>query len=241
MGKSLRPSYMEIRDKLFASIEKGEFCIGDQFPSEIEMAKSYGVSRETFRSAVKVLEKEGRVVVKRGVGTFVTTPLKTIPSSLEKLTSITDIIRAASLQEGDRSEQISEMLCEPEWAENLQVKVGDPVILHERIRTADGEPVVFSLNIIPRALIGDAFEKKEFSGSLLQFIEKHCRVKIEQADTEIVVPLHTDRYCQKLLVHPHTTVLLMKQVHYDEINRPVFYSIDYLRNDVFKFMIRRKR
>ncbi len=80
--------------------------MGEKLLSEIAMAKKYKVSRETFRSAIKLLEEEGRVTVKRGVGTFITSPLKTIPSSLERFTSITEIIRAASLKEGRRKNQL---------------------------------------------------------------------------------------------------------------------------------------
>lgn len=126
-------------------------------------------------------------------------------------------------------------------AEQLKLEENEPVVLHKRVRTADGEPVVYSLNVLPKSIVGAVFEEKSFSGSLLEFVEKECDVSIVRADAEISVPLHTDRYCQRLLIHPQTTVLAMQQVHYDAINRPVFFSTDYLRNDIFKFWIRRKR
>lgn len=241
MEKEWKPNYMNIKEAIERQILHGKLNVGDKLPSEVEMAKKYGVSRETFRSAMKLLEEEGKVAIKRGVGTFIATPLKTIPSSLEKLTSITDIIRAASLREGEKREKIETVQCTKEWGGLLGIEEGSPVILHERVRTADGEPVVFSLNVIPKKIVGNVFEEKNFTGSLLRFIENECHLTLVSSDAEISVPLHTDRYCQKLLIHPHTTVLLMKQVHYDEFNRPVFYSVDYLRNDVFKFRMRRKR
>lgn len=92
--------------------------MGEKLLSEIAMAKKYKVSRETFRSAIKLLEEEGRVTVKRGVGTFITSPLKTIPSSLERFTSITEIIRAASLKEGEKKESIETVPCKKEWLNN---------------------------------------------------------------------------------------------------------------------------
>src|SRR5699024_8172882 len=115
------------------------------------------------------------------------------------------------------------------------------VVFHQRIRTANDEPVVFSQNIMPKSLVGDAFERKELKGSLTEFLEKECQMKTIRSDSELVVPLHTDKISQKLLIHPSTTVLLMKQLHYDEFNRPVMYSYDYFRNDVFTFQMRRTR
>ncbi|WP_223830726.1 hypothetical protein [Paenibacillus polymyxa] len=46
--------------------------------------------------------------------------------------------------------------------------------------------------------------------------------------------------------HPQATVLLLKQLHYDEMNRDemnrqVLYSLDYVRSDIFRFWVRRTR
>lgn len=236
-----KPSYIIIKEDIEKQISLGVLNIGDKLPSELDMAQKYGVSRETFRSATKLLEEDGKIFIKRGVGTFITSSLNTIPNSLDRLTSITEIIKGAGMKEGEKLEKVKTIRCDEEYAEYLNINEGDPVIHHERIRTAEDEPIVYSINIIPKSIVGSLFEEKKLSGSLLYFIEKECNLKVSHADAQIKVPLHTDPYCQKLLIHPHTTVLLMKQIHYDEINRPVFYSIDYLRNDVHKFWIRRKR
>jgi GntR family transcriptional regulator len=237
--KKEKPSYLYVKDELVKKIENGDFEVGSKLPSEIKMAKYFNVSRETFRSAVKKLEQEGKVVVKRGVGTFVSSPLSTIPSSLENLWSIGSLIRSAGLKEGEHRESITTVPCKKEWSEKLSCEPQSEVIKHERIRTADGEPVVYSINFLPKKVLGAFFNNENFSGSLLNYLKSNCGISIVRADTELSVPLHTDKYCQKLLIHPSTTVVLLKQLHYDEINRPILYSYDYLRNDVFKFWIRR--
>ncbi|TDF98593.1 GntR family transcriptional regulator [Paenibacillus piri] len=228
-----------IKQSLESMMESGKLRIGERLPSELQMAKEFGVSRETFRSAVRMLEKEGKLLVKHGVGTFVIQPLPLIPSSLEKLASIGNIIRTAQLDEGESRVSLKTEGCSPEAAQALGIQPNDPVVNLERVRTASGEPVAFSINVIPRSIAGDAFDEGKFHGSLLDFFEKRLGRKIATADSEICVPLHIDRNCQRLLLHPQTTVLLLKQVHYDDANKPVLYSLDYLRNDVFTFRIRR--
>ncbi len=220
-------------------MDSGQLSVGERLPSEILMAKEFGVSRETFRAAVKMLEQEGRLLVKHGVGTFVIQPLPMIPSSLERLSSIGAMIRTAQLDQGESRIKFTKEGCSPEAASALGIKLGDPVVNMERVHTANGEPVAFSMNTIPQEIAGDAFDHDEFQGKLLQFFEKRLGRKIVTADSEICVPLHIDRHCQRLLLHPQTTVLMLKQVHYDEANRPVLFSRDYLRNDVFTFNIRR--
>ncbi|MFC4387885.1 GntR family transcriptional regulator [Gracilibacillus marinus] len=237
----MKPSYVLIRDQLLQSIHDGRLKPGEKLPSEIEMAKKFEVSRETFRSAVKLLEKEGRLVVKRGAGTFVVKPLPHIPNRLEKLDSVTQMILSAGLREGERQESIRLATCRKEWAEVLELKEGDPVIVNERIRTANGEPTVVSVNIIPEHIIGKDILNQKIIGSLFAYLEEKCGIYITSADAELHVPLHTDRHCQKLLIRPETTVLMMKQLHYNQSNEPVLYSMDYFRNDVFQFTIRRVR
>ncbi|WP_445487645.1 GntR family transcriptional regulator [Niallia sp. 03133] len=234
-------SYLKIKETLEKMIMDGKLKIGEKLPSEYNMAKSFGVSRDTFRSAVKLLEQERKLLVKHGVGTFVIKPPPSIPKSLEKLQSIGDLIKLSGLSEGERQESITKEKCTKEWADKLGIQEGDPVYLLKRIRTADNEPVAFSINVLPEAIVGDLFERIPFSGSLFRFLQMQKGISILHADTEIVVPLSTDRNAQKLMCTPTTTVLMLKLLHFNEKNQPVMYSLDYLRNDIFSFWIRRKK
>ncbi|MGP7818791.1 GntR family transcriptional regulator [Niallia sp. 01092] len=234
-------SYLNIKEDLEKMIKDGELKIGEKLPSEYNMAKFFGVSRDTFRSAVKLLEQERKLLVKHGVGTFVIKPPTSIPSSMEKLQSIGNLIKYAGLTEGERKESIVLESCRKDWAEKLGIQEGDPVYILKRIRTADQEPVASSINILPKAIVGDVFERIPFSGSLLQFLQKECGISILHADTEIVVPLSSNKHVQKLMCTPDTTVLLLKNLNYNEKNQQVMYSLDYLRNDIFNFWVRRQK
>lgn len=233
------PSYLRIRNELKIKIEEGELQVDDRLPSESIMAKRFNVSRETFRSAVKLLQEDGYLHVKHGVGTFVSKSLPKIPNNLSELTSITAMIKEAGLMEDELRASLRIVSCKKEWAEKLDVPIESPVVLHERIRTADGEPVAYSINIMPHQFMKESIQEQEKIGSLIKYLKVAEGVEITKADSEIVVPLPTDFYCQKLLVKPDSTILLMKQIHYDHSNFPVLYSLDYLRNDIFSFWIRR--
>ncbi|QCT01607.1 GntR family transcriptional regulator [Paenibacillus algicola] len=232
---------MQVKQQLMELIDQGVYRVGEQLPSEIQMSKQFQVSRETFRGALKMLEEEGRILVKHGVGTFVIRPLPPIKSTLERLYSSGEMIRSANLTESESMISLTKSPCPEEAAERLGIAAGDAVYILKRIRKANDEPVMLSVNYLPAARFGEGFEQHTFSGSLLKFVEDTLGVTINRADTEIAVPLHIDRNCQQLLQHPHTTVLLLKQLHYDEGNQPVFYSQDYMRNDVFTFHLRRTR
>jgi GntR family transcriptional regulator, transcriptional repressor for pyruvate dehydrogenase complex len=65
-----------VRDRITDSILQGELSVGDQLPSESELARQLGVSRVPVREAVISLEQSGLLLVKRGArgGVFVAEP-----------------------------------------------------------------------------------------------------------------------------------------------------------------------
>ena len=66
--------YVSIADTLQQQIESGEVRYGDRLPSQHDMAKQYGVSLTTLRSAVDLLEQRGLVRSAHGLGTFAQSP-----------------------------------------------------------------------------------------------------------------------------------------------------------------------
>lgn len=223
-------------------IEVNQIEPGERLPSEAALSRLFCVSRATLRGAVRQLETEGKLLVKHGSGTFATCPLPSIPSSLDRLYSIGDMIRSAGLREGEQLESIKRMpVCPPEIAERMRFSENEPMIVLERTRTADGEAVAHSINWMPETLAGSILDDGSFSGSLFQSLELKAGVRIVGAYSELTVPSHDDAHMTRLLKHPQATVLLLKQLHYDELNRQVLYSLDYVRSDIFHFWVRRTR
>jgi GntR family transcriptional repressor for pyruvate dehydrogenase complex len=70
------PSYLRIADELRRKIVLGELMPGQQLPTEPELSGQVGVSRSTWREALRRLEAQGLITTVRGVtgGTFVAEP-----------------------------------------------------------------------------------------------------------------------------------------------------------------------
>ena len=230
-----------IKKEIEKLLEENQFKINEKLPSEVEMAKYFNVSRVTYRSVVKQLEKEGKLYVKHGSGTFVVPPLPNIESNIQKLESIGEMIKSAGLKEDERHEKTEFIPCEKDMCEILKISKGAKVVKLERYRIADDEAISFSINFMPYDLVGKAFETHEFSGSLFRFLKINCDIEITCADSEFCVAGLDDKYTKKLDSDNKKGVALFKQLHYSEDNTPVLYSYDYLRNDVFKFCIRRRK
>lgn len=65
-GESVGRAADVIAGQLRRRIIRGELSEGDGLPSETELIAQFGVSRPTLREAIRVLESESLVVVKRG-------------------------------------------------------------------------------------------------------------------------------------------------------------------------------
>jgi GntR family transcriptional regulator of arabinose operon len=65
------PAYAFIKREIKNQIESGELVEQDPIPSELELARIYGVSRNPTRQALRDLELEGYVLRMPGRGTFV--------------------------------------------------------------------------------------------------------------------------------------------------------------------------
>jgi len=78
--------YERIVSQIEQRIEAGDLKVGDQLPSERELAEQFAVSRTAVREAVKALHQQGLVEIRPGRGTFITneTP-DTIRNSLGML------------------------------------------------------------------------------------------------------------------------------------------------------------
>jgi DNA-binding GntR family transcriptional regulator len=65
------PSYVPIYNKLYMEIISGELPDGSQLPSESTLTEKYGVSRNTLRQALTVLNEDGLISKRQGRGTLI--------------------------------------------------------------------------------------------------------------------------------------------------------------------------
>lgn len=61
----------QLYGKVFEQITSGHFKLGEQLPSEVEIAEQFGVSRPVVREAFLRLRVDGLITSRQGLGTFV--------------------------------------------------------------------------------------------------------------------------------------------------------------------------
>ena len=81
--------YEQIVNQIEQRIESGDLKVGDQLPSERELAEQFTVSRTAVREAVKALRQKGLLEIRPGRGTLITNGTSdTVRNSLGMLMKI---------------------------------------------------------------------------------------------------------------------------------------------------------
>ena len=179
--ESSAPIYTQIADYLRYQVKSGVLKPGDKMIGENDIVELLGVSRTTVRAAINQLVEEGYIVRYRGKGSYIAEPK--LKRNINYLYNFTENIKNAG------SVPSSAVLrCEVIRAdEALQKKmklaaVGQKVFLLERLRMADGEPLVLEKTYIPYYLCED-IEKTDFSAaSLYSILENQYGVVIHHAE-----------------------------------------------------------
>jgi GntR family transcriptional regulator len=230
--------YLQVIDQIKRDIKSGVYKEKEKLPSEFQLSKLLGVSRATLREALRLLEEENIVSRRHGVGTFVN-PKPIFSSGIEQLHSVTDMIERSGKVSG--SQYLSAELIEPtdddkDRFTNLSLY---RIAEIERVRTADGEPVVYCIDKIPEQFISvNQIHKQD---SLFESIESYGRKHIAYAVTYIEPIGYHERISPILNCQPDQSLLLLKQMHFTTNDEPVLFSLNYFRSDVFSFYVLRKR
>ena len=134
MLRSARPERKTLTEvalqELRQSIKGGTFRPGSQLPTEAELCAMLGVSRTVVREALRVLEDDGLVARRHGVGTFVRN--QPIVKNLNFNFGITEMIESAGLKSGTSFLAFRKEAADEEKVKQLKVALGTRVSIHRK-------------------------------------------------------------------------------------------------------------
>ena len=232
-----------VANTLRDAIQSGQIATGERLPMETQLADQLGVSRATLRDGLRILEAEGLVVRRGGVGTFATSQLMPIRTGIERLYGVTELIRRAGYTPSSRDLRLRTEPAEDEVAGALAIDPGSPVIHLSRTYTADDHPVIQCEDFVAKRLVPDAADLKSFRGevSLYDLLQERCSIEIVRAVATIVPVLADEKVAGQLDVPIGQPLLLLEQIHYVADGRPVLFSRNTHESRAIQFQVVRMR
>ena len=222
--------------ELRQAIARGTFRPGAQLPTESELCQMLGVSRTVVREALRVLEENGLVIRRHGVGTFVRD--HPILKNLNFNFGITEMIESAGMTSGTSYLEIRSESADQEIAEQLRVPVGTQLVTVERVRTADGRPVVYSLDTLPESVL----QQTDFDPQLLRtqsmynILQAALGQVIDYGIARLLPMSAPDFVTEKLELPQGALTLYIVQTDYSPDDEPLVYSREYHLPDAFDFI-----
>jgi GntR family transcriptional regulator len=238
MNARKRPSLVEqVREGLLSELATGKLRAGAKLPNETELAERFMVSRSTIREAVGSLMDAGYLSRRHGSGTFVSA----VPRArhrLETTVSYTGMIRDSGHQPSETI--VSKRVREPAEIERemLALTQGECLIEVQRVRLADGRPVIYSRDRLPVALLGEPSDQA--LGSSLYRTLAEAGHPVASATAQLTPTVADARLARLLEVKPGTPLLHIDQVDYDERGRTVMLSSEWHVADVFELIVNRR-
>ena len=227
-----------VRDGLRAALQAGEFPPGSKLPNELELADRFGVSRATVREGVRALVESAQLRRVQGSGTFVN-PRPVLRNSLDTNFSYTDLIRTSGREPGERCVSAVDAAATPQAAGLLHLAPGAATVRIERIRTADGRPVIYSVDVLPRTVLGDDVSPDELNGSLYRVLAWLGR-PVHHGEARLA-PVVADQHLAELLeVAVGEPLQYLEQVDFGADGRPLLFSAEWHVPDAIELTVYRR-
>lgn len=219
-------------------IERGDFLPNEKLHPPYELAKKYQVSRELMEAIIDRLVEERIVTRRLGVGVFVN-PKPIYSSGIEELGSVSEMIKKAGKVPG--TQYVAAEVVEPTEIDlnNFNSLDVQTIARVERVRTADGEPVVYCIDKVDNAVVPISHIHSQ--GSIFKLIHAYTGKSIDYAHAYVEPIGYHEKISAILNCGPDQALLLLKQMHYTKDHQPILYSENYFRSDAFQFHVVRKR
>jgi GntR family transcriptional regulator len=233
------PLYYQLAERLRERIRSGDLAAGDQLPADRELAEQAGISRMTARQAIAYLVREGSLLVKPGIGTFVAEP-KLAYDALHLLGFTEETMRLGGAV---TSRVLEQSLVEPSppVAIALSLKPGDVAVKIVRLRSTGETPVLLETSFVPADRCPGLAELDLETQSLYLLMEVRYGLRLERARQTIEATVANDYESDLFGVPSGAPMLLLEGVTYDVHDRPAEYFKAVYRADRITFELESRR
>lgn len=225
------PLYQQVERALRSQILMGQRAVGTQLPTEHELSRMFGVSRDTIRQAVRALKSDGLVRARRGSGTHVVRSRPSVRhATLRPLT--------AHLEEAGLSRDVELLeadVREPTQAvrDHLRLAPGERILYARRTHKIAAQPFSILTYHVPESIgLGP---DEDLTVLLYEVIEEKMRCFIAYGTDQISARMPTTEEAGVLSMRPDQPLLIVRRIAYTDHDRPVQFLEAAIRSDLYEY------
>src|SRR6516165_1150584 len=215
------PAYQQVANHLKSQILAGGFPLGARLPAESDLVDHLHLSRVTIRKGLQVLEDEGLVERKQGLGTFVRNSIR---QELSRAYTITEVLLSKGIE--PRVKVISFGVTRPPDCVRraLLLDEGQNLLLAKRLYLDKHTPIALLHIFLPPEIIEHArvLQNEAFSKETTYTIwEERLGIPIGGATHAIRAAPASREDARSLGIKPSDPVLVLDRVTYSKDGRPL--------------------
>jgi GntR family transcriptional regulator len=230
------PIYQQLNKALRALLGSDKYAVGDQFLTERMVCERYDVSRATANKALSNLVAEGVLRFRKGVGTFV--EKKPLGGQFLSMTSFTENARRAGLEPSTEVLRFDKLTASEETnaiaGKQLKVRPGDRLYRIERLRKANGVPMILEDRYVVGRYCPDLLQHS-LNGSLYALFEQVYGLNVTRTEETIQAVILNDYQAGLLGVNSGAAGLVVSAVGYVDNDQPLWWETTVHKPDAFEF------
>lgn len=227
--------------QLLYEMRQGAYANASHLPRESELANIMGISRTQLRDILAVLECEGFITRRHGVGTIINRHVLQVQNRIDMEQEFLEMIHASGYTPSVTMVEPEQSPATKEEAEKLHIPAGTLLQRCKKLCTADKKPAIYCEDMFDSSLLKTEVTPQDFRAPVFQLLQNKCRLNCYM-DMARLRPIVADDTLAEILQVPQGTPLLyVEEVDYDVDGNPILFSRQYFVGDYVQHNILRKR
>lgn len=219
------PLYYQLQNIIREKIKTGEYKHDNQIPSEHEFCRTYKVSRQTVRHALKNLEKEGLLKSIPGKGYFVTPEKQWF--EYEWLIESLDDLLALEKKARYKSLSIDMLPPTPLVAKRLSLNSNKDVIIRFKgVWTVKKDKIAYTIVYLPHKGKSHHYKPEMLKEGVLTGLNDYLN-RICEAKQHTIATLAEKKLSRILNITEGEPILLLERVYFSNDKAPIFFAQGY--------------
>jgi len=219
------PLYIQLRNEILDKIRSEVWPTDSQIPTEKALMAEYGVGRATVREAISLLENEGYLIKRHGIGTFVA---RSQPSfGFEPLISLTYSLKAKGIHSENEIKEKKIISPDNDVLTKMRSRGMSQCLYLQRYRYANGTPIAIEDSYFSEDF-ADIDAQYDLTGSLARLLLRDLNVTIKKVEQTVVPRVPTPQEQDILRIEDDVLVLDMERWLYCEDQDEPFYYLNFI-------------
>ncbi|MGE6376719.1 trehalose operon repressor [Peribacillus muralis] len=229
----MNSKYISLYGDIIAKIEEGTFSVNAKLPSESSFMSEYGISRDTVRKALNLLEQNGYIHKIKGKGSFVL-DINKFNFPVAGLISFKEMAEKLNLHSKTIIHTLELESPDSNMMKHLDLTNDKEIWKVFRIRQINGKKIILDKDYFNSELV-PKLTKEISEDSIYRYIESELGLQIGFSNKEITVEPCSEEDKQLLDIEDYDMVAVVRSTVHLMDGSLFQYSESRHRPDKFKF------